>query len=135
MPSTRCAHAGRGAGGHMAGRRNRCSVSWGGGRVLCWVKHPGTAGNLHPRDKPCLIARLMTGIAFLDRWWSCCQYHLVPTSHHPHPAAMQNILANGGTGLSVAFDLPTHRGYDSDNPRVSGDVGMAGKPGWSADAP
>lgn len=29
-------------------------------------------------------------------------------------------------GLSVAFDLPTHRGYDSDHPRVSGDVGMAG---------
>jgi methylmalonyl-CoA mutase len=29
-------------------------------------------------------------------------------------------------GLSVAFDLPTHRGYDSDHPRVAGDVGMAG---------
>ena len=35
-------------------------------------------------------------------------------------------LAAGQRGLSVAFDLPTHRGYDSDNPRVSGDVGMAG---------
>ena len=32
----------------------------------------------------------------------------------------------GQQGLSVAFDLPTHRGYDSDNPRVHGDVGMAG---------
>ena len=35
-------------------------------------------------------------------------------------------LKNGVMGLSVAFDLPTHRGYDSDHPRVSSDVGMAG---------
>src|SRR4051794_41630515 len=35
-------------------------------------------------------------------------------------------LAAGQKGLSVAFDLATHRGYDSDNPRVAGDVGMAG---------
>src|ERR1043166_7471366 len=35
-------------------------------------------------------------------------------------------LAAGQKGLSVAFDLATHRGYDSDHPRVSGDVGMAG---------
>ena len=35
-------------------------------------------------------------------------------------------LAAGQMGLSVAFDLPTHRGYDCDHPRVAGDVGMAG---------
>ena len=35
-------------------------------------------------------------------------------------------LKAGQQGLSVAFDLPTHRGYDSDNERVIGDVGMAG---------
>ena len=35
-------------------------------------------------------------------------------------------IAAGQQGLSVAFDLATHRGYDSDNPRVHGDVGMAG---------
>ena len=35
-------------------------------------------------------------------------------------------LAMGQKGLSVAFDLPTHRGYDSDHPRVEGDVGKAG---------
>jgi methylmalonyl-CoA mutase len=35
-------------------------------------------------------------------------------------------LAAGQKGLSIAFDLPTHRGYDSDHPRVAGDVGMAG---------
>lgn len=36
------------------------------------------------------------------------------------------VVSAGQQGLSVAFDLPTHRGYDSDNPRVHGDVGMAG---------
>lgn len=36
------------------------------------------------------------------------------------------LVPAGQQGLSVAFDLPTHRGYDSDNPRVHGDVGMAG---------
>ena len=35
-------------------------------------------------------------------------------------------LAGGQQGLSIAFDLPTHRGYDSDHERVQGDVGMAG---------
>ena len=35
-------------------------------------------------------------------------------------------IKQGQQGLSVAFDLPTHTGYDSDNPRVLGDVGMAG---------
>lgn len=39
---------------------------------------------------------------------------------------LQRNLAAGQMGLSVAFDLATHRGYDSDHPRVSGDVGMAG---------
>eukprot|EP00759_Apiculatamorpha_spiralis_P006445 PhF_6_TR13705/c0_g1_i1/m.22137/K01847/MUT; methylmalonyl-CoA mutase len=38
----------------------------------------------------------------------------------------RDALKNGQQGLSVAFDLATHRGYDSDHPRVSGDVGMAG---------
>jgi methylmalonyl-CoA mutase len=42
------------------------------------------------------------------------------------PTTPQKNLAAGAMGLSVAFDLPTHRGYDSDHPRVSGDVGMAG---------
>ena len=38
----------------------------------------------------------------------------------------RNNLKSGQQGLSVAFDLATHRGYDSDNERVFGDVGMAG---------
>lgn len=41
-------------------------------------------------------------------------------------AFYKKILAAGQQGLSVAFDLPTHRGYDSDHERVGGDVGMAG---------
>jgi len=40
--------------------------------------------------------------------------------------ALQRNLAAGQQGISVAFDLATHRGYDSDSPRVAGDVGMAG---------
>lgn len=43
----------------------------------------------------------------------------------PDPNPPSSVSA-GQQGLSVAFDLPTHRGYDSDNPRVHGDVGMAG---------
>lgn len=41
-------------------------------------------------------------------------------------AFYRQSLAAGQQGLSVAFDLPTHRGYDSDHPRAAGDVGMAG---------
>jgi methylmalonyl-CoA mutase len=45
----------------------------------------------------------------------------------PTPPRFRNLEA-GQQGLSVAFDLATHRGYDSDHPRVTGDVGMAGVP-------
>ena len=43
-----------------------------------------------------------------------------------NPTLFFFIYLAGQQGLSVAFDLATHRGYDSDNPRVRGDVGMAG---------
>lgn len=43
-----------------------------------------------------------------------------------NPTLFFSIYLAGQQGLSVAFDLATHRGYDSDNPRVRGDVGMAG---------
>jgi methylmalonyl-CoA mutase len=48
-----------------------------------------------------------------------------PRRRIPTPFYRRNLAA-GQKGLSVAFDLATHRGYDSDHPRVSGDVGMAG---------
>src|SRR3712207_3791769 len=44
----------------------------------------------------------------------------------PYTTLFRSNLAAGQKGLSVAFDLATHRGYDSDHPRVQGDVGMAG---------
>src|SRR5258708_40031554 len=48
-----------------------------------------------------------------------------PTAEAGHAFYRRNLAA-GQKGLSVAFDLATHRGYDSDHPRVLGDVGMAG---------
>jgi methylmalonyl-CoA mutase len=49
-------------------------------------------------------------------------------SNTKNEAFYKKNLAAGQQGLSVAFDLATHRGYDSDHPRVMGDVGMAGVP-------
>jgi hypothetical protein len=49
-----------------------------------------------------------------------------PVSFPFCPCTLQRGLAAGQQGVSVAFDLATHRGYDSDHPRVGGDVGMAG---------
>ena len=48
-----------------------------------------------------------------------------PTAEESNAFYRRN-LAGGGQGVSVAFDLATHRGYDSDHPRVVGDVGKAG---------
>jgi methylmalonyl-CoA mutase len=59
------------------------------------------------------------------RPWTVRQYAGFSTAKASNAFYRRNLAA-GQTGLSVAFDLPTHRGYDSDNPRVSGDVGMAG---------
>ncbi|MGZ5406861.1 MAG: methylmalonyl-CoA mutase, partial [Aeromicrobium sp.] len=57
--------------------------------------------------------------------WTIRQYAGFSTAEESNAFYRRN-LAEGQTGLSVAFDLATHRGYDSDNPRVVGDVGMAG---------
>jgi methylmalonyl-CoA mutase len=84
------------------------------------------------------------GIDFLDTWpgiapylrgpyptmyvtqpWTIRQYAGFSTAEDSNAFYRRN-LAGGQKGLSVAFDLATHRGYDSDHPRVSGDVGMAG---------
>ncbi len=58
--------------------------------------------------------------------WTIRQYAGFSTAAESNAFYRRN-LAMGQKGLSVAFDLPTHRGYDSDNPRVFGDVGMAGR--------
>ena len=62
---------------------------------------------------------------YLSRPWTIRQYAGFSTAEESNAFYRRNLAA-GQRGLSVAFDLPTHRGYDSDNPRVTGDVGMAG---------
>ncbi|MDT5037766.1 MAG: methylmalonyl-CoA mutase, partial [Micromonosporaceae bacterium] len=57
--------------------------------------------------------------------WTIRQYAGFSTAEESNAFYRRNLAA-GQRGLSVAFDLPTHRGYDSDHPRVAGDVGMAG---------
>jgi methylmalonyl-CoA mutase len=86
----------------------------------------------------------LKGIDFLDTWpgiapylrgpyptmyvnqpWTVRQYAGFSTAEDSNAFYRRNLAA-GQKGLSVAFDLATHRGYDSDHPRVAGDVGMAG---------
>ena len=62
---------------------------------------------------------------YTERPWTIRQYAGFSSATESN-AFFRRALAGGQTGLSVAFDLATHRGYDSDNPRVRGDVGMAG---------
>ncbi len=62
---------------------------------------------------------------YTTRPWTIRQYAGFSTAEESNAFYRRNLAA-GQKGLSVAFDLPTHRGYDSDHPRVAGDVGMAG---------
>ena len=62
---------------------------------------------------------------YSQRPWTIRQYAGFSTVEDSNKFYKENLAA-GQQGLSVAFDLPTHRGYDSDHPRVLGDVGMAG---------
>ena len=62
---------------------------------------------------------------YAGRPWTIRQYAGFSTAEASN-AFYRQALAAGGQGISVAFDLATHRGYDSDHPRVTGDVGKAG---------
>lgn len=62
---------------------------------------------------------------FVRRPWTIRQYAGFSTAEESNAFYRRNLAA-GQKGLSIAFDLATHRGYDSDHPRVIGDVGMAG---------
>jgi methylmalonyl-CoA mutase len=62
---------------------------------------------------------------YANRAWTIRQYAGFATARESNEFYRKNLAA-GQTGLSVAFDLATHRGYDSDHPRVAGDVGKAG---------
>ncbi|MCC6620280.1 MAG: methylmalonyl-CoA mutase [Deltaproteobacteria bacterium] len=62
---------------------------------------------------------------YVQQPWTVRQYAGFSTAEDSNAFYRRNLAA-GQMGLSIAFDLPTHRGYDSDHPRVAGDVGMAG---------
>lgn len=62
---------------------------------------------------------------YVFRPWTVRQYAGFSTAEESNAFYKRNLAA-GQKGLSIAFDLPTHRGYDADNPRVIGDVGKAG---------
>src|ERR1700704_1707466 len=62
---------------------------------------------------------------YVNQPWTIRQYAGFSTAEDSNAFYRRNLAA-GQKGLSVAFDLATHRGYDSDHPRVTGDVGMAG---------
>ena len=97
-----------------------------------------------PARPPAGAAPDLAGLDFLDGWpglppyvrgpyptmyvdqpWTIRQYAGFSTAEESNAFYRRNLVA-GQKGLSVAFDLPTHRGYDSDDPAIAGDVGMAG---------
>ena len=82
----------------------------------------GHLGNL-PGQKP--FVRGPRATMYTGRPWTIRQYAGFSTAEASN-AFYRKALAAGGQGVSVAFDLATHRGYDSDHPRVTGDVGKAG---------
>ncbi|WP_394137349.1 methylmalonyl-CoA mutase [Cytobacillus oceanisediminis] len=81
----------------------------------------------HLNDKPGLppYTRGPYATMYVNRPWTVRQYAGFSTAEESNAFYRRN-LAMGQKGLSVAFDLATHRGYDSDHPRVVGDVGKAG---------
>src|ERR1700676_4282191 len=109
-----------------------------GGKIASWLTPEGIP------IKPAYSEADLKGIDFLDTWpglppylrgpyptmyvtqpWTIRQYAGFSTAEDSNAFYRRNLAA-GQKGLSIAFDLATHRGYDSDHPRVAGDVGMAG---------
>lgn len=83
------------------------------------LKHTDTMPGLEP------FIRGPKATMYAGRPWTIRQYAGFSTAEESN-AFYRKALAAGAQGVSVAFDLATHRGYDSDHPRVSGDVGKAG---------
>ncbi len=83
------------------------------------VDHVGELPGFEP------FTRGVRATMYANRPWTLRQYAGFSTAEESNAFYRRN-LAGGQTGLSVAFDLATHRGYDSDHPRVEGDVGKAG---------
>ncbi|MCC6234746.1 MAG: methylmalonyl-CoA mutase [Verrucomicrobiales bacterium] len=86
---------------------------------LANCEHLGTFPGLPP------FVRGPYGSMYVSRPWTVRQYAGFSTAEESNAFYRRNIAA-GQQGLSVAFDLPTHRGYDSDHPRAFADVGKAG---------
>ena len=114
------------------------SAPGGNVEALNWITPDGIA------VKPLYTAADLQGLKYADtlpgfepylrgpqatmyavRPWTIRQYAGFSTAEESN-AFYRKALAAGGQGVSVAFDLATHRGYDSDHPRVTGDVGKAG---------
>ncbi|GMV47448.1 MAG: methylmalonyl-CoA mutase [Pseudomonadota bacterium] len=89
---------------------------------LAALPEPGLADTL-PGFAP--FVRGPQATMYAARPWTIRQYAGFSTAEESN-AFYRKSLAAGGQGVSVAFDLATHRGYDSDHPRVAGDVGKAG---------
>ncbi|MCI4661645.1 MAG: methylmalonyl-CoA mutase [Neomegalonema sp.] len=83
------------------------------------LEHLGTLPGIAP------FVRGPRATMYAGRPWTIRQYAGFSTAEESN-AFYRQALANGQQGVSVAFDLATHRGYDSDHPRVIGDVGKAG---------
>ncbi len=86
---------------------------------LAGVDHLDTMPGLPP------FVRGPYATMYVQRPWTVRQYAGFSTAKDSNAFYRRNLAA-GQMGLSIAFDLATHRGYDSDHPRVAGDVGMAG---------
>src|SRR6201997_2819089 len=87
------------------------------------VEADGYPLNRFPGARPFVRGRYPT--LYVNQPWTIRQYAGFSTAAESNAFYRRNLAA-GQKGLSVAFDLATHRGYDSDHPRVAGDVGMAG---------
>ncbi|MDT5117492.1 MAG: methylmalonyl-CoA mutase, partial [Mycobacterium sp.] len=87
------------------------------------VEADGYPLNSFPGEPPFVRGPYPT--MYVNQPWTIRQYAGFSTAAESNAFYRRNLAA-GQKGLSVAFDLATHRGYDSDHPRVAGDVGMAG---------
>ena len=89
---------------------------------------PEHLGGLDALDTMPVLSPFLRGpyaTMYVLRPWTVRQYAGFSTAKDSNAFYRRNLAA-GQMGLSIAFDLATHRGYDSDHPRVTGDVGMAG---------
>ena len=123
---------------YEAGGQKSCCASKGYGQVEPWltaeripVKGAYTAEDLEGMEHlnyAAGIAPFLRGpysTMYVMRPWTIRQYAGFSTAEESNAFYRRNLAA-GQKGLSVAFDLATHRGYDADHPRVVGDVGKAG---------